>query len=103
MRYFCIVSCIDELHEFRDMPSVYGPSTCTRPVCLECLRPVIPDTTGRAFRCPACRFPMCGEECRRGAVHARECAILSRCANVVERTDLDKEDRVTYSAVFILR
>ena len=46
---------------------------------------------------------MCGEECRRGAVHARECAILARCGDVVGRTDLDKEDRVTYSAVFILR
>ena len=49
------------------------------------------------------RFPMCGEECRVGPVHARECEILSRCGDVEERTDLDKEDRVTYSAVFILR
>ena len=46
---------------------------------------------------------MCGEECRLGPVHARECEILSRCGNVEERTDLDKEDRVTYSSVFILR
>ena len=47
---------------------------------------------------------MCGEACRLGPTHAgRECEMLSRCRDVEGRTDLDKEDRVTYAAVFILR
>lgn len=46
---------------------------------------------------------MCGEECCLGLVHSKECKILSRCGDIEERTDLDKKDRVTYSAVFILR
>ena len=62
-----------------------------------------PGGGGAAFRCAGCRFPMCGEGCRVGPVHAAECEILSRCGDVEERTDLNKEDRVTYSAVFILR
>ena len=55
-RHFEVLSFISKTT--RDKPSVYGPSTCTRPVCLECLRTVAKGTTsnGAAFRCPGCRI-----------------------------------------------
>ena len=52
-------------------PVTGGPRQYTAPVCLGCHRPV--SLTG--YRCPACQWPLCSEECQLRPLHAPVCLL----------------------------
>ena len=80
-----------------DPGTVLGPNYKSEPVCLQCLRQVQGN-----YRCPACRFPMCDEDCARGERHSRECDLLA--TNTTRAEEIKQETlNIAYSHVTILR
>eukprot|EP00093_Oithona_nana_P005600 05600.XXX_90784_92820_1 [CDS] Oithona nana genome sequencing. len=57
-----------------DPGTVTGPNYTTKPMCLDCLKPV-----NGEYVCPQCGYPMCNLQCSSGRNHSLECEILSRC------------------------
>ena len=86
-----------------DPGTVVGPNYSSKPICLECLRPV-----GEPVVCLGCRFPMCSEECRNGVRHQKECEILGRCTDWPsalrnENTEDSDSESNAYSVITPLR
>ena len=60
---------------------VAGPQPCLpAPVCSVCCAP------GPPALCPGCGYPVCGADCAGAAVHAEECAVLSRAEEQLDWT-----------------
>merc|ERR1719464_1973491 len=72
-----------------DPGTVTGPNYTSRPVCLECLRPV-----NGNYLCPGCEYPMCDNLCSTGPNHLKECEIISKCkpANQPPTLQIDREN-----------
>ena len=76
-----------------DPGTVTGPNYTTKPMCLDCLKPVNGYLSSkitlksfhqsmilfREYVCPQCGYPMCNLQCSSGQNHRLECEILSRC------------------------
>ena len=47
-----------------EQPAVWGPNNKSKPVCLECLKPVQANEESIVTSvCSKCHFPVCGEKC----------------------------------------
>lgn len=56
----------------QEKPFVVGPRPSAETICLGCYRRV-----SGSYRCGACKWAMCGEECARSPHHAVECGVAS--------------------------
>ena len=58
-------------------------------------------TEEAVFRCPGCKFPMCGVSCSGGPQHSKEeCDILVKASRV---HTVAAEEETFYASVFVLR
>jgi len=80
-----------------DRAVAVGPVHNTTPVCLQCYKFVSLD-----YCCDGCGYPMCDEECARGATHAQECAVFRNAGAKVDILPSDK-DAVEYQVILVLR
>ena len=81
-----------------DKAVAVGPVHNTTPVCLQCYKFV----SATDYWCDGCGYPMCDEECARGATHAQECAVFRSAGARVDILHTDN-DAVEYQVILVLR
>ena len=80
-------------------PLVLGPSTKSKPQCLNCFKCI--DSKSR-FYCPGCDYPVCDVGCASGRYHTDECELFKSVGLKAVIEDFDEFDD-QYSAVTVLR
>lgn len=60
----------------RENSCVFGPKITSHPMCLGCLRTIIPLDATDYYKCSRCNWPMCGENCENSPTHFDECRVM---------------------------
>lgn len=81
-----------------DKPSIVGPATITKPVCLGCLK-LLESSSSSIVWCSTCNFPFCGEDCSNNR-HQTDCKLLKGfCVDDI----LFDQANLVYAAIFVMR
>ena len=88
----------------REPPCVFGPKITSQPMCLGCLRTVVPLHAKDYYKCSKCNWPMCGENCENSLTHVDECRVMQekKFVSSIKNTGKPKTE-VAYCVIVPLR